>query len=103
MTRPRIAVTMGDPAGIGPEICLSLLSSETGSEVEPIVFGDARVLRHVAQKLSVPLRAPVLPLGEWQSKRHVIAGSAVVDLQCVGPDEFTPGEVSARCGDAAFR
>jgi len=103
MTRPRIAVTMGDPAGIGPEICLSLLSSETGSEVEPIVFGDARVLRHVAQKLSVPLRAPVLPLAEWQSKRHVIAGSAVVDLQCVGPDEFTPGEVSARCGDAAFR
>ena len=45
MRLPRIAVTMGDPAGIGPEICLRLLSDEAirGCCV-PVVFGDADVL-----------------------------------------------------------
>src|SRR6267154_2329058 len=52
---PRIAVTMGDPAGIGPELCLRLLAhAETIGIATPIVFGDAGVLRHVAEKLALP-------------------------------------------------
>ena len=50
MTRPRIAITMGDPAGIGPEICLRLLSHEpTLSRCVPIVFGDANVLERAVE------------------------------------------------------
>ena len=46
MSKPRIAVTMGDPAGIGPEICLDLLAdSSMADRCVPIVFGDAEVLR----------------------------------------------------------
>ena len=46
MTKPRIGVTMGDPAGVGPEICLDLLAdSSIADRCTPIVFGDAEVLR----------------------------------------------------------
>ena len=50
--KPRIAVTMGDPAGVGPELCLRLLQNEEiAAELTPIVFGDVAVLQRVAQQL----------------------------------------------------
>ena len=51
MPKPRIAITMGDPAGIGPEICLDLLNDPKISNLcSPIVFGDFSVLRSCAEK-----------------------------------------------------
>ncbi|MGD8327854.1 MAG: 4-hydroxythreonine-4-phosphate dehydrogenase PdxA [Acidobacteriota bacterium] len=54
MSRPRLAVSMGDPAGIGPEIVLragrALIESGTA---EPVVFGDDEYLRAVAEQLGV--------------------------------------------------
>ncbi|HSU25129.1 MAG TPA: 4-hydroxythreonine-4-phosphate dehydrogenase PdxA, partial [Pyrinomonadaceae bacterium] len=44
-TLPRIAITMGDPAGIGPEITVkAVLSSEIRDVCVPIVIGDKSVL-----------------------------------------------------------
>ena len=44
MTLPLIAVTMGDPAGIGPEVCLQLLADPSVREFAiPVIFGDARI------------------------------------------------------------
>jgi len=46
---PRIAVTMGDPAGIGPEIAVLALSRpEVFSRCRPVVYGDEGVLRRAA-------------------------------------------------------
>ena len=40
MSLPRIAVTTGDPAGIGPEVCLKLLANPEVLEIcQPIIFG----------------------------------------------------------------
>ena len=56
----RIAVTMGDPAGVGPELCLRLLAAkEITAECAPIIFGDAEVLEAAAQATGVPVAAPV--------------------------------------------
>jgi 4-phospho-D-threonate 3-dehydrogenase / 4-phospho-D-erythronate 3-dehydrogenase len=58
---PRIAVTMGDPAGIGPENCLHRLNDPTlAAPGVPVVFGDAGVLRRVAAQLKIPFTAPVV-------------------------------------------
>ena len=39
--RPRIAITVGDPAGIGPEVCLKLLGQPAVLAIcQPIFFGD---------------------------------------------------------------
>ena len=44
--RPRVAITMGDAAGIGPEIIVKTLAAGRVTEVcVPVVLGDARVLR----------------------------------------------------------
>jgi 4-hydroxythreonine-4-phosphate dehydrogenase len=104
MTLPRIAVTMGDPAGIGPEICLRLLEDHDARRVAtPIVFGDASVMRRVAQKLALPLNVPIIGAAEWQTPSCIPSGPALLDLQLIGVDEFTPGQVNSRCGEAAFR
>ena len=104
MNLPRIAVTMGDPAGIGPEICLRLLAqADAARTCTPVIFGDAGVMRRVAEKLSLPFAVPVMSPAEWRAAGPTTIGPVVLDLQCIGVDEFIPGQVSARCGDAAFR
>jgi 4-hydroxythreonine-4-phosphate dehydrogenase len=104
MSLPRIAVTMGDPAGIGPEICLRLLSrTDTARLCTPIVFGDAGVLGRVAKKLALPFSAPILNLEDWPARAADAAGPLVLDLPGLGAAEVIPGQVSARCGEAAFR
>lgn len=95
---PRIAVTMGDPAGIGPEICLHLLNDAALTRIcTPVVFGDAGVLRRVATLLNLPLAAPVV------ADPVAATGPAVLDLGYVDATAIVPGKVEARCGDAAFR
>jgi 4-hydroxythreonine-4-phosphate dehydrogenase len=88
MSLPRIAITMGDPAGVGPELCLRLLTNERVRTVcVPIIFGDLRVLARVAQHLDWPRPDPVL----------------VQDLRIVDAARVEPGQVSAACGRAAYQ
>jgi len=102
--RPRIAVTMGDPAGIGPELCLRLLHQRDLTEpCTPVVFGDAGVLRRVAAQLGLPFTAPVVTREKWAGGFATLASPTVLDLQCLDAGTVGPGRVDARCGDAAFR
>ena len=101
---PQIAVTMGDPAGVGPEICLRLLANaDLARECVPIVFGDAAVLRRVAGKLGLPFTAPVIAKADWPQRSREVRVTSVLDLQCVDAAAVMPGQVDARCGEAAFR
>jgi 4-hydroxythreonine-4-phosphate dehydrogenase len=87
MSKPRIAVTMGDPAGIGPEICLRLLAnSEIKDICTPLVFGDVSVLERVSQKLALPFDP-----------------RDVRDLNLLEGETIVPGALDARCGEAAYR
>jgi 4-hydroxythreonine-4-phosphate dehydrogenase len=89
---------MGDPAGIGPEICLHLLNDPAIAALcTPIVFGDASVLRRVAAQLQLAFTAPVV------AKLDELTGPAVFDLRVVDGATVVPGKVSAACGEAAFR
>lgn len=107
MTPKRIAVTMGDPAGIGPEICLELLRSQqwktADSPTVPIVFGDAGVLRRVATMLGMTFDAPMISIADWPTRCGQLAEPCVLDLGYIDSDSVTPGRVDARCGDAAYR
>jgi len=52
---PLIAVTMGDPAGIGPEVVVKALADEgVRSDCSLTVFGDAAALRAAAERFGVP-------------------------------------------------
>ena len=97
MTLPKIAVTMGDPAGVGPEVCLRLLQDEAIARLcTPIVFGSAAVLEQAAVQCCLP------------KPGKVVAGLSEADFPCVldigaiGLDDFTTGAVNAATGRAAF-
>ncbi|MBA2339300.1 MAG: 4-hydroxythreonine-4-phosphate dehydrogenase PdxA [Pyrinomonadaceae bacterium] len=51
---PRIAITMGDPAGIGPEVVLKAVAEREVLDVcAPVIVGDAQLLAHTARTLDL--------------------------------------------------
>jgi 4-hydroxythreonine-4-phosphate dehydrogenase len=104
MTKPIIAVTMGDPAGVGPEICLQLLANEAVcAAVTPVVFGDAAVLAACARQTGLPAPRRVIAEGDWLLARADLEGPAVLDVAGFDGADFTPGVVSAKTGAAGYR
>lgn len=64
MSKPILAVTQGDPAGIGPEICLRALARADVYEVcAPVTVGDQAVLRQAAERFGLPLPAGIIDCG----------------------------------------
>ncbi len=105
---PRIALTMGDPAGIGPEICLRLLQDDALlAECLPLILGDAEVLQRCSQAIGVPLQADVMTLppsteAGWTAPFASLAKPAVIDLQQCAASEIVPGVMNASTGRASF-
>lgn len=94
---------MGDPAGIGPEICLRLLTDRQVLErCIPVVFGDEEILVRVARRCRLPRpdRVVTEEQGLLELPRSL---PAVVDLGGVDGFRVLPGRVQAACGRAAYR
>lgn len=102
-TRLRIALTMGDPAGVGPEICLRALAEPSLLDhCLPIVFGDAEVLHRCAKHIGLPPPQLVLTQDEWPAKYNVLTTPAAVDLQQLDPSKLQIGVTTADTGRASF-
>src|ERR687893_134787 len=99
MTQPLIAVTMGDPAGIGPEI-IARTFDEGGFQNRAIVVGDAGILERAARLLDLPLRANVVAVPE---DAKFAPGTIDVIPETELPEDLLFGVLDARAGDAAFR
>jgi 4-hydroxythreonine-4-phosphate dehydrogenase len=52
--QPRIVITSGEPAGIGPDACVTLAQADFGADL--IVAGDVGLLRSTAAALGLPLQ-----------------------------------------------
>ncbi len=100
--RPRIALTMGDPAGVGPEIVAAALSDEgVARAARCLVFGDVRVLERA--KRLVKGAGPSFRSVESPSEARYAKGVVdVVHLSNADPALFEPGRVCPLCGRAAF-
>jgi 4-hydroxythreonine-4-phosphate dehydrogenase len=100
MTQPLIAVTMGDPAGIGPEIIARAFGEEDfREENRAIVVGDAGILERAARLQDLALRANVI--AEPEDARFE-PGSVDVIPETELPGDLPFGELDARAGNAAF-
>lgn len=99
MPLPSIAITCGDPAGVGPELCLKLLGDDAIRRMcIPVIFGDASVLARVAKALS-------LELPDVITDRDAIRECdkpTVLDFQNLNSDDVEPGVVTATTGRASF-
>jgi 4-hydroxy-L-threonine phosphate dehydrogenase PdxA len=96
-----IAVTMGDPAGIGPEIVAKTFAERGSSdENRDLVVGDPGVLERAAKLLELALRVNAISEPE-----EAAFEPGTVDVLAVGevPGDLPFGELDARAGDAAFR
>ena len=104
MSKPLIAITMGDPAGVGPEVCLQLLANEAvRAFATPVIFGDARLLARCARQTGLPAPRRIVSEIEWTDICPSLDEPAVLDLFGFDAADFTPGVVSARTGAAAYR
>lgn len=99
--KPVIAVTMGDPAGIGPEIVLGALNSrEVYAACVPVVIGHAAVLRRCAEITEIPAGV-VAATSSPRGAKGALGLVEVVNVETPGIHDFTPGKLSADAGRAA--
>ena len=93
---------MGDPAGVGPELCCQLLNHpDIANSCIPIVFGSAAVIELASKKLGLSSTAEVLP-GSDASRLSKIDKPAIIDLGSRDLKRFVPGKISAQTGSDSF-
>src|SRR5829696_4893439 len=104
--RPIIAITMGDPSGIGPEIIMrSLAHRDVYAGCRPLVVGDAGRLRQAGTIVGSPLDVLAVSASgrpDGTAPRFAAGTVDVVDLGVV-PTDLPFGQVSAVAGEAAYR
>ena len=100
-SRPVIGITMGDPAGIGPEITVKALASEEiYQNCCPVVVGDASILEHARDIVGIDLK--VHKIRQLSEARYECGTIDVLDRGGLNPGEFPIGEISKQAGQAAF-
>jgi 4-phospho-D-threonate 3-dehydrogenase / 4-phospho-D-erythronate 3-dehydrogenase len=98
-----IAVTMGDPAGVGPELCLQLLANRELCAISPpLIFGDASVLQEASRRTGYPCEVPVFSMAQPERSLAKIEGPAIADVGMIKMEDFTPGQINAATGRAAY-
>ena len=85
---PVVAITMGDPAGIGPEIVLKALTKREIFRCSiPIIIGDKKFLKKTADSLNIP---------------PIPSNISIIDLKNI-PERFTVGKPSRSGGKATVK
>src|SRR3546814_713863 len=101
MYRPIIAITMGDAAGVGPEIIMkSLATKEIYECCRPVVVGDSERLREAGAIAGVSLQ--VNSIQEVAQAGFKPGTVDCIDLKLIPPGQPF-GQLSPLCGDAAYR
>jgi 4-phospho-D-threonate 3-dehydrogenase / 4-phospho-D-erythronate 3-dehydrogenase len=100
MARPIVGITLGDAAGVGPEIVMkSLAVAEVYEICRPIVIGDAGRLRQAGE--IVRSRLKVKPVPDPSAASFRLGEVDVVDLKLI-PDDLPWGKLSPVAGNAAY-
>ncbi|MBS7640000.1 MAG: 4-hydroxythreonine-4-phosphate dehydrogenase PdxA [Candidatus Bathyarchaeia archaeon] len=100
-TKPIVGVTIGDPAGIGPEISVkALLKSSIYNICRPILVGDLSILEAISGNLGLNVRFRVIDSPcEARGERGLIE---VIDLRNVDVKSLPIGVASAESGRASI-
>lgn len=105
MQRPLIAITMGDPSGVGPELVLRALGNlELRTKCRLAIFGDSNILNLCADRTKLPR-----PTASQMTPAEFLSGSVseeidavIVDHPTIDLNDFKIGCVQAACGQASF-
>jgi len=98
--KPLIGITMGDPAGVGPEISVKAAASVKLSEIaRMVIFGSPSVIRYYTNLLKITTKVKEIT-SPSEYKSGYINVLAVNDVRM---EEFIIGELSPICGKAAYK
>src|SRR6056297_1900894 len=100
--KPLLGITMGDPAGVGPEIVLKAFTGEEIKEIlaenRPFVVGDKKVLEDAMDYSGVEVEINTFEdIDELDNARFEQGVLNLMDLDNVDMSELKMGEVSAMC------
>lgn len=100
--RRKIAITMGDPAGIGPEVTVKALSkADVYKECIPVVIGDEAAIRDAIRFCKLPLRIHLISnTSEAKGEFGVVD---CISLGCISEGTWEYKKNQANCGEAAFQ
>jgi 4-hydroxythreonine-4-phosphate dehydrogenase len=101
MNKPLIAIPIGDPAGIGPEITAKALASEEVFQTaDCVIVGDRTIVENAIRIVNADLKVNVIhDLAEGDYRKGILN---LIDLDNVDQEEFEFGKVSGMCGRAAY-
>jgi 4-phospho-D-threonate 3-dehydrogenase / 4-phospho-D-erythronate 3-dehydrogenase len=98
---PLLGLTMGDPAGIGPEIVLkALMDPATFRFCRPVVVGNAGVMRAAASDLDLPVE--IAAIDRPAAARFAPGTACVVETGAGLRGRVRQGAISAQAGDLAY-
>ncbi len=99
--KPGIAITMGDPCGIGPEVVAKALADPwVHASCRPVVVGSSYAMEQAVALTGVPLK--VDSAGDPAAAGRDSAVINVLDIGNLNPEDITVGEINPACGRAAM-
>lgn len=102
MKKPIVAITMGDAAGIGPEITAKALNYSNIYDIcRPVILGDFRVMSAIVKMCNLGLK--VNKINDLKECKFEFGSIDVLDFENVNPENFKFGEENPVCGKAAVK
>ena len=102
MNKPVLAITMGDPASIGPEIVVKSAADKRLYQLcKPLIVGDAKTLEEAIRFCNAKIK--INRVSTVRDAQFIPGTIDVLDLKNVDLLKLELGKVSAMCGEAAFQ
>ena len=102
MNRPIIAIPMGDPAGVGPEIVIkSMMNHEVADKARCVAVGDSRILKRALTFPDMP-DVEIKTIADPKDGDYRTGVLNVIDLHNLAPEDYEMGQVNGKCGRASY-
>ncbi|MDD2957223.1 MAG: 4-hydroxythreonine-4-phosphate dehydrogenase PdxA [Lachnospiraceae bacterium] len=101
---PILGITMGDPAGNGPELSAKVLAKpETYEKCRPVIVGDANCMEAAVKIIGKEGQLKINSIKEVKEAKFEFGTIDVLDMGAVDIERRIYGKVSKMCGEAAFQ
>lgn len=94
-----LGITLGDPAGVGPEITVKALADAKEFEGKYVVYGARDIMEYYSDMLELGCEfLEISDVSEYEDGKI-----NVIDPAGLTMDQYEIGKLSAKCGDAAYK
>jgi len=99
--KPAIAITMGDPCGIGPEVVVKAMADpQVYATCRPLVVGNVYAMEQAVSITGLPVK--IKEVNDPAAAGLEPGVIDVVDIHNLNPEDITVGEINPTCGQAAM-